>query len=361
MSGTNECVLFAADEFIILDTWFTYEQSEQQGYKVPPAQLRLRYLQENTTDFGAIVDATAAHVLLQTVRGILPVAGGYSCPHGIVSTRTHGPNRSINQRIVLFPRQLFSVRWDNELYSSCHTTYYVTWVPHYERFVIISYGTSPQSGKDYREFALGQLTRDDLEVEGIAPMIEREWKRLRNHYGQRRWKSIDTTQFVGEEIASVWANNVWPNVAPESKLRRPSLRDSVSAAQNASLPVTSNTRGSVLRNDYGEQVTKKGELLLTYLQLRLLSIIMDVPDNYFRSVSAWILQGKALPPGYTCIRQSINSIPSSIVAQRHVENRYSCQLTERGKNILENDVPIRVRGIGSFSGFKSWSNIDISK
>jgi hypothetical protein len=361
MSGTNECVLFAADEFIILDTWFTYEQSEQQGYTVPPAQLRLRYLQENSTNFGAIVDATAAHVLLQAVRGILPVAGGSSCPRGIVSSRTDGPERSKTQTVVLFPRRLFSVRWINESYGSCHTTYYVTWVPHYERFVIISYGTCAQSRNEYREFALGQLTRDGLDIEGIAPMIEHHWKRLRNHYGQRRWKSVDTTQFVGEEIASVWANNVWPNVAPESNLRRSSLSHNVSAAQNASLPVTSNTHRTVLRNDYGEQVTKKGELLLTYLQLRLLSIIKDVPDNYFRSVNAWILQAEALPPGVTCIRQSIDSIPRSIVEQRDVENRYSCHLTERGKNILENDVPIRVRGIGSFSGYKSWSNIDTSK
>ncbi len=358
MSDSNGIALFQSEELTVLNTWFGYDQSKPDGDETSHYELRFRYFQENSLDFDAIVEATVAHVLLEPVRHRLPSVYGNPCPQGIVSSRPFSHQTPIKQsKVFLFPRRLLSVNWGTQ--SSDHTTYYAVWAPLYEQFVIIAYGPSSKDRDGYRERALGKLTRDGLDIEAIASIIQPHWLRLRNRFGQGRWKTFRTAGFITEESATTWADEVWPNEVVNTGDQHPPVADRPSVAANSSqtrVRIRSGTR-SVLENEFGEPVTKRGELLLTYLQLSLLDVISKEPGNYFNSVNAWISRAAALPPADTCLRQSIDSIPCSLVDRRDLGHRYVSQLTERGKAVLHTDVPIRVRGIGSFSGFKSWSNV----
>ena len=108
------------------------------------------------------------------------------------------------------------------------------------------------------------------------------------------------------------------------------------------------------RLDMVEPITKRGEVLVTVNQIILLHALYDRPDCIATSMSDWFRAGR--PYAFqTCtslysLKRGIQSIHRAWVVRQKVGGRVVCGLTERGRDIVERRVPVRIRGLGTYVG-----------
>jgi hypothetical protein len=106
-----------------------------------------------------------------------------------------------------------------------------------------------------------------------------------------------------------------------------------------------------------ERFTVNGAVILTIPQLALLQSLMDRPGCRARSRTDW---AEASKPYVTLFRAynwdammlQAYRIPREWVSRARVGSRIECQLTDRGRDILERRVPAHIYGYGPYWGLR---------
>jgi len=111
------------------------------------------------------------------------------------------------------------------------------------------------------------------------------------------------------------------------------------------------------RLDMTEPMTKSGEILLTLNQLLLLHGLYDRPDCIATSMTDWFRSGVPYAmqtnTSLRSLSRGIQSIHRSWVVRQKMRSRVVCGLTERGRAIVERQVPVRIRGVGPYVGLRA--------
>jgi hypothetical protein len=96
-------------------------------------------------------------------------------------------------------------------------SYYVAWLPYYDRFVVTALADCPES-LGYCDFAIGSFGIETPLKEGARMVICGDWaNRLRN-YEQPRWEYLFDAGLISKEEADAWAEQVWPSNRDEAEI-----------------------------------------------------------------------------------------------------------------------------------------------
>jgi len=106
-----------------------------------------------------------------------------------------------------------------------------------------------------------------------------------------------------------------------------------------------------------ERFTRDGAVVLTVAQLALLQALMDRPECRSRSRTDW---AEASKPYVTLFQRydwdammlRAYRIPRAWVTRTRVGRCIQCQLTTRGRDILERRVPTHIHGHGPYWGLR---------
>ena len=106
-----------------------------------------------------------------------------------------------------------------------------------------------------------------------------------------------------------------------------------------------------------ERTTKAGAVLLSANHLTFLHGLLDRPNGLARSYRDLLTASMpyALALGYRprYIAYSLQTINFRLIDRRSVGNRVECQLTDRGRAILNGSVLAHVIGLGEYKGFRA--------
>jgi hypothetical protein len=212
--------LFTSDEHAVLAKWFGVEPPGcAAGINAEDAAGRLGFVER--PGFYTLIDAAAAHVVLEKVEDRLPqwalvaVEGGSN----ILLARGYRDSAQIlDRKVLLAPRYLFTINWaDSGPGYSWPVAYYVTWLPYYDRFVITASADSPEAF-GYCDFALGEFGVDTPLSEGTKRIICRDWANQHNKYEQERWAYLFGIGLVSKAEADRWADEVWPSHSNDEEI-----------------------------------------------------------------------------------------------------------------------------------------------
>jgi hypothetical protein len=112
--------------------------------------------------------------------------------------------------VLLQPRHLFTINWvDSGPGYSWLVAYYLTWVPHYDRFVVTASADSPDA-LGYCDFALGHFGIKTPIMEGVKEIICMDWLNQKLDSEQQRWAYLFDTDLISAADAEAWADEVRP-------------------------------------------------------------------------------------------------------------------------------------------------------
>jgi hypothetical protein len=113
-----------------------------------------------------------------------------------------------------------------------------------------------------------------------------------------------------------------------------------------------------VRRERPERFTRDGAVRVTLSQLALMHGLVDRPGSRTRSCKDWV--DASVPylwlirhPSYTCFVKCSVRVPHAWVSRTRVGRSLECQLTDRGRAILERDIPAHVHGYGPYRGLRS--------
>jgi hypothetical protein len=110
-----------------------------------------------------------------------------------------------------------------------------------------------------------------------------------------------------------------------------------------------------------ERYTVRGAVIVTIPQLALLQALMDWPDARARSRTAWARSSK---PYVTLFRRydwdsmmlQAYRMPHVWVTRTRLGARIQCQLTDRGRDIVDRRLPAHIYGYGTYWGLRHLVN-----
>jgi len=88
--------------------------------------------------------------------------------------------------------------------------YYVTWLPHYDRYVVTASADCPDS-LGYCDFELGAFSIKTPVKEGARKIICADRSKQNRAYEQPRWAYLFSTELISQQEAEAWAERVWPS------------------------------------------------------------------------------------------------------------------------------------------------------
>jgi hypothetical protein len=124
---------------------------------------------------------------------------------------------------------------------------------------------------------------------------------------------------------------------------------------------------NVMKNPFWELLTKDGEPLLSHNHICLLNGLYDRPGGKVRSRADWVratlpyLRQVNPHPSVHCLMKSIPTMQSAWITHSRDGRQHVWTLTQRGRDIVERKVRSRVRGFGSYEGFKALVRVAHSK
>ena len=198
--------LFTPDEHAILARWFNVAPPEvAREIDLDEAISRLGF--EEEPDQYRLIDAAVAFIVLERVEHRLPQWGSIDADGVVTVARQYRANIK-NRKVLLQPQHLFSVNWaDGGPGFSWPTAYYLTWLPHYDRFVVTASADSDDSG--YCDFALGSFGIETPIREGAKKVMCNDW----TYEQQHRWAHLWGTGLISAAEASSWADAAWATEA----------------------------------------------------------------------------------------------------------------------------------------------------
>lgn len=200
--------LFTLEEHRILSAWFEVH---------PPVAARRLTLCSALDKVSAPTDveepqndpaATAvAHILQGTPDRWLPrwqAAYGPDVSATAATVTTRSPSRDH----VLRPQHLLTATWRFARSDEPTTiSYYLTWVPGYDRYVVSRAVCATRRTGDT---ALGHYGIDVPLLEGLRDILLADWAQLA-HDGIGRWSAIRSTGQLTFQLIETWADLVWPD------------------------------------------------------------------------------------------------------------------------------------------------------
>jgi hypothetical protein len=106
-----------------------------------------------------------------------------------------------------------------------------------------------------------------------------------------------------------------------------------------------------------ERFTRNGAVILTIPQLALLHGLMDRPEGRAKSRSDWAESSKPYVRlfrrySFDIMMQRNYFVPRAWVTRTRVGASIQCQLTQRGRDIIERRVPAHIYGYGVYWGLR---------
>ena len=159
---------------------------------------------------------TVAHAVatlaLSNVQSRLPQCGIVSDSGKLTLTRKQFP--LWRRDVVLFPQYLFMINWaDSAPGISWPETYYVTYLPLIDRFIVTASQDSPDMW-GVTDLAIGSFAGDRDLLDGSGEVISAWWAMQRDH-GQERFAYVWSEGRVSNSLAHHWADQVWVEVTEE--------------------------------------------------------------------------------------------------------------------------------------------------
>ena len=153
-------------------------------------------------------DNAVARLLLQGVQGRLPQWATVNLTTGDINFARNVSEQKDNC-VSLLPQYLFGINWaDTAPGISWPEEYYVTFVPHYERYVVTRSQDSPDV-YGYCDLPIDHFDKDLPLVEGVKSVIFADWQEQRGN-DQSRWvESWSTGSPIGLAEPDRWADEVW--------------------------------------------------------------------------------------------------------------------------------------------------------
>jgi hypothetical protein len=204
--------LFTPEEHRVLAAWFDVH---------PPAPARRLSLRSALDAIharcsgegprGDRADAAVAHILQGAPDRWLPgweATFGSPCAAEARPTPTESPGR----HQALRPRHLLTASWPGRhVGRPSSISYYLTWVPGYDRYVVSRAVSGTAATGDA---ALGHFGTDVPRLEGLRDILVAGWAQLA-HEGAGRWSSIRSTGQLTFQLIEAWADLIWPTATGE--------------------------------------------------------------------------------------------------------------------------------------------------
>ena len=206
----NTVDLFTADEHAVLANWLGVRPPKvAKGIEPDEAIARMGF--ETEPHHYRLVDAVVASIVLENVEKRLPAWSALRADGSFVCARKYRDDEKVpDRKVLLQPRQLFMINWaDSGPGFSWPVAYHVTWLPHYDRFVVTA-SADCADGFGYCDFALGAVGRDTPIKEGARRVVCGDWHDQWRGWEQQRWAYLFNTGLISESEARDWAEDVWP-------------------------------------------------------------------------------------------------------------------------------------------------------
>jgi hypothetical protein len=207
--------LFTPDEHAVLAQWFEAKPPDAaHDIVVEEAISRLGFDKE--PDLYRRIDAAVAFIVLERAEQRLPQWSAIRGDELILARKHRDGTKIPDRKVVLQPRHLFTINWaDSGPGFSWPTAYYVTWLPHYDRYVVTASADCPD-GFGYCDFALGAFAINTPIKEGAKKVICADWSDQWRQGEQQRWAYLFFTELISKQEAEAWAEEVWPSERSEA-------------------------------------------------------------------------------------------------------------------------------------------------
>jgi hypothetical protein len=207
----NTVDLFTADEHAVLANWLGVglPKVAKVAKGIEPDEAIARMGFETKPHHYRLVDAVVASIVLEKVEKRLPTWSALRADGSFVCARKYRDDEKVpNRKVLLQSRQLFTINWaDSGPGFSWPVAYYVTWLPHYDRFVVTA-SADCADGFGYCDFAIGAFGSDTPIKEGARSVVCGDWKDQRA-WEQQRWAYLFKQSGFGQ-----------PNAMKRTRIRR---------------------------------------------------------------------------------------------------------------------------------------------
>jgi hypothetical protein len=213
---TTAVDLFTPDEHAILAEWFGVKSpAVARDIEVDEAISRLGF--DKAPDFYRLIDAAVAFIVLEQAEQRLPQWAAVNDDGLVLARKLRDASKLPNRKVILQPRHLFTINWaDSGPGFSWPVAYYVTWLPHYDRYVVTASADGPDAF-GYSDFALGAFTIKTPVKEGARKIICADWSDQWAQWEQQRWAYLFSTALISKREAEAWAEQVWPRKRGEEQ------------------------------------------------------------------------------------------------------------------------------------------------
>ena len=238
---TTTVDLFTPDEHAILASWFGAKPPAfAQDIVVEEAISRLGFDKE--PGLYRRIDAAIAFIVLERAEQRLPQWSTVRDDKLILAREYRDSTKIPNRKVVLQPRHLFTINWaDSGPGFSWPMAYYVTWLPHYDRYVVTASADCPDLF-GYCDFALGAFVMKTPIKKGARKIIVDDWANRHCAGEQPRWAYLFSAELISEQEAEAWAEQVWPRERSGSTC--PPLAASPATESRQVLPFRLTTEGA---------------------------------------------------------------------------------------------------------------------
>jgi hypothetical protein len=148
-----------------------------------------------------------AQILLHHVQGALPQWASVS--GGTIQLNRNEHKRHKDARLAFNPQLVCTINWaDSGPGFSWPESYYVTYLPGFDKFVI----TASRDGPDTwgcADHAIGVANGGRSPIEGARQAVTEFWRLQVIEWEQPRWAGVFAEGLVDAKTANVWADEIW--------------------------------------------------------------------------------------------------------------------------------------------------------
>jgi hypothetical protein len=153
-----------------------------------------------------------AQILLHHVQGSLPQWA--SVGGGAIQYNRNEHKRHKDARLAFNPQLVCTINWaDSGPGFSWPESYYVTYLPGFDKFVI----TASRDGPDTwgcADHAIGVANGGRGPIEGARQAVTEFWRLQVIEWEQSRWAGVFAEGLIDAKTANVWADEIW---CPDNK------------------------------------------------------------------------------------------------------------------------------------------------
>ena len=205
-------VLLTNEEHAIIADWLDVDPLTDNGC-CPDATDALKTLGFASRASGYTEsDAAVAAIVLERVQHELPQWGAVRQGANDETEVTLGRemrDRLACRTIETMPQHLLTINWaDSGPGFSWPVSYYVTWLPLYNEFVVTQSADCPDAF-GYCDFAIGHFPPSENLSVTSAETIQEDWEHQHNQYCQSRWAYLFSTGIIDEQTALIIREEVW--------------------------------------------------------------------------------------------------------------------------------------------------------